>query len=235
MIRRQFPILLVGSYTAICFGVLASGAALAKDADENNLHEVSADFSSPTRLRKTLLTGGGLIERVTDNVILLNTGDEVVLAEETQVLVSPGKFGPVPKGATRADLSPGTPVTYEIRLEKDYKVHRIFIAGKRLEPTAAQQNYARLMEIVGAKKLKETNRYSTNYSTQRPLQTPGIDGPVKIRPGEIKLVELKEATLATTIGWEEFPEKVGNEEPFRFLLVEWLANGTCNMTFYAEK
>jgi hypothetical protein len=110
MIRRKFHILLVGACTAICFGMLAMEAEPAKDDDENGLHEVSADFSSPTRLRKTQLTGGGLIERVTDDVIMLNTGDEVVLAEETQVLVSPGKFGPVPKGATRVDLSPGTPV-----------------------------------------------------------------------------------------------------------------------------
>lgn len=235
MIRPLLHTFLVGACMASCFGILALGEEPSQAPGETELHEVSAEFSSPLRVRKNLLTGGGLIERVTGNVIMLNTGDEVILDDETQVLVSPGKFGPVPRGATRADLLPGTPVTFEIRLEKSYKIHRIYIAGKRLEPTAAKKNYARLMEIVRAKKLREINRYSTSYSTQRPLLTPGIDGPVTFLPGEIKLVELKEAAATTTIGWAEFPEKVGDEEPFRFLLVEWLVNGTCNMTFYSEK
>jgi hypothetical protein len=222
---------------AVMLFPVGSSRAIAQVAEKiaAGLREVSGDFSSPLRLHRNFLTGGGVIDRIDGSVITINTGDEVALADSTLIMIPADKPGMEIKAATRADLQPGTPIAYEIQMEKSFKAHRIFIVGKRLELTAAQKEHARIMKIVESKKLKELNRFSTSFDTQKPLRTPGIDGPVTIMPGEIKLVELKEATLITTIGWADMQEKIGDEESFRFLLVEWLKNGNCNVTFYAEK
>ena len=182
-------------------------------------------FSNPTTVLGGLVSGGGIIERIEDDIVYFRSGDNIEITRQTDVF-SPGSGDEPPRLVKANVLEEGMVVSYSMR---NGRIERLVLVGIVVSPPTGPTVFDTIADL----ELRRGSEVNDSIDGRFPIRVTGKDGEVSISIGATELIALPAPTLM--VEWRNGdyrPESIDDFEQFDYLLVQWRDNGRITWTCY---